>query len=168
MVNNGWDSPPTPIPMICHWMLSAPMSCSSPLRSSLQLPCLGHLPCMIRVQSTSTPLTLTHTHAESLWCDMVFSGQRINAACTTVCFPSKPWAMDGPEPWDSPKYYTAVLQLWHWRAHLHAANSHRSATPDTQTTMQILAGSNTTDLNLQVSQHCHIKPTSQLVFLQRS
>jgi len=42
---SGWDSPPTQISMICHWMLSAPMSCYSPPRSSLQLSCLGHLWC---------------------------------------------------------------------------------------------------------------------------
>lgn len=66
-----------------------------------------------RIYATHT-LTHIHTHtqapqelllfrrrheraAESLWSDMMLSGQGINAICTTAYFPSKPLAMDSPE-----------------------------------------------------------------------
>lgn len=70
---SGRDSPPTRIPMICHWTLSAPMSCYSPLRSSLHLSCRGQLWCTGSERGASPFITglfadhpFAHTHPRHL------------------------------------------------------------------------------------------------------
>lgn len=177
------DSPPTQIPMICHWMLSAPMSCYSPLRSSLQLSSLGHLWCTGSQSGASRlsrcftyhPLARTHTR---YYC---FSEEGIREygshwgltreLCTkTKCIKAllensllSKQALSDEQPWNIPKYYTDVLRLRDFTYmqpmstdQLLSACIHLYS----QTIMQILAGSNITDLNQQVVQYCHIKPTS--------
>lgn len=128
---SGRDSPPTQIPMICHWMLSAPMSYYSPQRSSLQLSCLGHLWCTGSESEASPCIRMFHsphlacTHTRYCCSSEESTRQQARHRGLTwyVCTKTKAikaflensllsrQTFSDEEPWNSPKYYTAVLRL---------------------------------------------------------
>lgn len=135
---SGRDSPPTQIPMICHWMLSAPMSCYSPLRSSLQLSCLGHLWCTGSESGASPFITVpvyhdvslatpshAHTHTRyyhfseegikeyashwGLTWELCMKTKRMKALLENSLLSKQTFSYEQPR--NIPKYYTAVLRL---------------------------------------------------------
>lgn len=107
---SGRDSLPTRIPMICHWMLSAPTSCYTQSDPPCSLPASGtsavrserRLPGYQEV-SLTTPGSHTHTHihtakahgpSEVLRSNVVIlrKNSRHKSLSGRVCFPGKPLA----------------------------------------------------------------------------
>lgn len=138
-LTSGRDSPPTRIPMICHWTLSAPMSCYSPLRSSLHLSCRGQLWCTGSERRASPFMAglfadhpFAHTHPRHLRTHprhhrfpekrhkRAHKSLRSNAAALYENWMYKSLLENSllskrlfsdEQPWNIPKYHTAVSRL---------------------------------------------------------